>query len=192
MVKAAADNLRQGDPFVSKARFRAELFGVKINGPGQIMVKGQGSGLSRMEFVFTANQIEQRLIQVCDDEFFYFIRHAGDQRLVESIDLQKLAEARNQSAGSLLSGSLSSMLERLHDLFAFEAPQTDKLGDLDVYRIRGSWRKKAIENLLSDEIDSLGDPDNHRVLLPRQVPDEIELVLARSGKLPYLPYQINS
>ena len=95
MIMQASQNLQSSPPLVSNARFHAEMFGVQINGPGKIMLKGQGSGQSRMEFVFQVDQEEQRLIQVTDNEFFYFIRQAGDRRLVESIDLSKLSEAAN-------------------------------------------------------------------------------------------------
>ena len=191
LILQATRQLSQRGPLISKARFKAELFGVEINGPGQMMFMGNGSAKSRMEFVFSVNEKQHRLIQICDDEQFYFIRLIEGQTHIERIDLEQLQGDRNLQGVHLLSGSLIALLERLESLFEFEQPRESMLGEIPVYQVRGRWKTQAIIRLLEGSVDpDFFNQKDWLQKLPDQIPSQVELTLARDDQFNLFPYRI--
>ncbi len=191
IINQAADHLEQMPSVFSKARFKAKLFGREINGPGQVLLAGRGSGKSRMEFAFSVGDQTQRLLQVCDGNYFYFVRQNGNQRQTEYVDVSTLAEAQNEQDVRLLNGSLTALLRMLGRSFAFDEPQFRKLGNNDVMVLTGRWRKRDLERLL-ESASKPGFFEQRQWIqsIPEHLPHQVTVTLGTQGLLKLFPLKV--
>ena len=191
LLLQAANHLEQMPSVFSKARFKSRLFGQEINGPGQILLEGQGTGKSRMEFAFTAGDETQRLLQVCDGNYFYFVRQSGDQRQTEYVDVSTLSQAQDQPDVRLLNGSLTALLRMLAKTFSFEDAVSSNLGGNEVVVLVGRWRENDLRRLLEGNSQpGFFDQPNWVYAIPEHLPHQVKLTLGTQGLLKLFPLKI--
>lgn len=199
LLQQAASQLREGPPVQAQCRLRIFLFDQRVAATGQYLQGGQGSGLSQLRIDVDSDPEPLQLIQTTAGNVCYRQTLRGDSSELEYYDLNQIADDANRDpvpyAGTptqwLGMGGLPGLLDQLAVLFDFEAPETVTLGDIPMWRVRGTWKPGRLKPLLSHYIDSSSlNPEIDWDRLPPQLPRDVELYLGQDDFLPRFPYRI--
>jgi hypothetical protein len=205
-VAAAARQVQQESALSADMRYRIDAFGHELAGQGSYQQLGQGPDkLLKLELkIQVADQAVIRQ-EICGPTFYYVRRESpfapvslgrvNLRQLRQAIARSSEPVAANPAEVWILLGGLPKLLETLHRSFDFTAPRDDELQytveggqgiqRLPVIVVRGHWKKERLEALLALEKGTSKDD-------PEQLPDAVELVLARPDDptLPLFPYRI--
>lgn len=192
LLVSAAQTLNFARPLEAALRYKIDLFGQQVAGPGFYVQAGQGTGRWRMELQGGAAPSEYLLTHVNDGQYYFLTEQIGDSNQVSFVDLNTVRdqlEFKNiaSSAPWMNIGGLPSMLKHLAEHFEFQEPQQTTLGELTVYKTVGQWSPQAIQQMFQD-IDG-NYPTLHE--LPAHIPHAVQVVLgSHSDKFPLFPYRV--
>ena len=198
IIQKAAYTLNHSVPLSARMRYKIELFGESITGPGKYLQKGQGTRLTRMQFDFGFDNSTVQFHQFCDGERLYTLEVAGDETELTFVDLRQLdalqQEVRTASrVNSWLSvGSLTGLMEQLATHFEFTEVQQTTLGSIPVLVCTGQWNANALQRLLEGQhfVKAIKDSEVNWQQLPKHLPHRVKLTLGIDQKFPYFPYRI--
>ena len=198
IIQQAAHTLFNSPPLHAKLRYKIQMFGENISGPGRYYQKGQGTRLTRIELDFGFAESAVQLHQFCDGDKLYTLSLAGDQSNLEFVDLQELdrlqtqVDAPSRVANWLSVGSLTGLMEQLSSHFVFSKAQESMLDTIPVVEVVGRWNPAALERLLEGqaEANAIKDGTVNWQRLPVHMPHQVRLTLGRDQRFPYFPYRI--
>jgi len=198
LIFDAARALNHSPPLRARLRYKINLFGEEISGPGKYFQKGQGTRLSRMQFEFGFNQSSVQIHQFCDGDMLYTLSVAGDKTNLDFVDLRKLDSLQQEVASSsrvgnwLSVGSLTGLMEQLSSHFTFTAAEQTTLDTIPVKVCTGQWQPAALSRLLEGqpEASAIRDGQIYWQQLPKHLPHIVSLTLGMDQKFPYFPYRI--
>ena len=198
LIKNAAKALRNSSPLKARLRYKINLFGEQISGPGMYFQKGQGTRLSRMQFEFGFDQSVVQIHQFCDGDKLYTLSIAGDKSNLEFVDLRKLDSLQKDVKSSsrvsswLSVGSLTGLMEQLSTHFVFTEVEQGSLDKIPVVICTGQWNPKALRKLLDGQPCAKAAKKGtvRWQQLPEHLPHQVKLTLGLDQKFPYFPYRI--
>lgn len=198
IIQKAAYTLNHSVPLTARMRYKIELFGESITGPGKYLQKGQGTRLTRMQFDFGFDNSTVQFHQFCDGDRLYTLEVAGDDRELVFVDLRQL-DALQQEVGTasrvkswLSVGSLTGLMEQLATHFDFTEVEQTTLDSIPVLVCTGQWNANALQRLLEGQPSekALKDSKVRWHQLPKHLPHRVKLTLGIDQKFPYFPYRI--
>ncbi len=198
LIRTAANTLAQSPPLQARLRYKIDMFGQQISGPGRYFQAGQGTRKTRIEFEFGFNDTAVQLHQFCDGDVLYSLTSAGDDTRLEFVDLRKLdaLRQRSESASRITSwlsvGSLTGLLDQLAEHFEFASAEAGQLDTIPVIHCTGQWRAAAVGRLLHGQIDPEATQDGivRWQQLPEHLPHQVRLTLGNDQRFPWFPYRI--
>ncbi len=198
LIFNAARALNDSPPLKARLRYKINLFGEQISGPGKYFQKGQGTRLSRMQFEFGFNQSSVQIHQFCDGDMLYTLSVAGDKTNLEFVDLRKLDSLQQEVSsasrvGSWLSvGSLTGLMEQLSTHFVFTEAEETLLDTIPVMVVTGHWHPASLNRLLEGQPESRAATAEtvYWQQLPKHLPHQVSMTLGMDHKFPYFPYRI--
>lgn len=197
LVEAAA-SLQNSPPIQARLRYRIEMFGQQISGPGNYFQAGQGTRKTRIEFEFGFDEIAVSLHQLCDGNMLYTLTTSGAESTLEFVDLRQIDELQdspldpNRVGQWLQVGSLAGLMSQLSEHFVFTSAEEGQLDTIPVINLVGTWRPNSIRRLLSGQIPEntvTGDQVEWRKL-PLHIPHQVRLTLGNDERFPWFPYRI--
>ncbi len=198
IIQRAANTLNHSVPLTASMRYKIELFGESISGPGKYLQKGQGTRLTRMQFDFGFENSIVQFHQFCDGDRLYTLSIAGDESQLNFVNLRQL-DALQQDVRSasrvkswLSVGSLTGLLEQLATHFDFTAVEETTLDSIPVLVCTGQWNANALQRLLEGQPSekALKDSKVRWQQLPKHLPHRVKLTLGIDKKFPYFPYRV--
>jgi hypothetical protein len=194
----ASGALAHSPPLTSRLRYKIDLFGEKISGPGRYCQKGQGTRMTRMQFEFGFDESAVQIHQFCDGDKLYTLSIAGDKSNLEFVDLRKLDALQNecQSASRVRSwlsvGSLTGLMEQLSSHFVFAEVEEARLDSIPVLICTGQWNAASLERLLEGQPSARAARDGlvRWQQLPSHLPHRVSLTLGMDERFPYFPYRV--
>lgn len=198
LIRNAARALNNSPPLKARLRYKINLFGEEISGPGKYFQKGQGTRLSRMQFEFGFNQSSVQIHQFCDGDMLYTLSIAGNKTNLEFVDLRKLDLLQQEVSSSsrvgswLAVGSLTGLMEQLSNHFVFTTVEESQLDTIPVIVCTGQWHPASLERLLEGQPEAAAASDGtvRWQQLPEHLPHQVSLTLGTDDKFPYFPYRI--
>jgi hypothetical protein len=198
ILRHAARTLADSPPLQAKLRYRIDMFGQRISGPGRYFQAGQGTRKTRIEFEFGFSEGAVDLHQFCDGDMLYTLTSAGGESTLEFVDLRQLYRLPRQSAGDerintwLTVGSLTGLLDQLAEHFEFGPAVPGELDSIPVVECCGRWRAAALRRLLDGQIDMrlLDDGAVEWDRLPAHLPHQVRVTLGNDERFPGFPYRI--
>jgi hypothetical protein len=198
IIRQAAQSLAEGPPLQAQLRYRIDMFGQRISGPGRYFQAGQGTGKTRIEFEFGFNEMAVQLQQFCDGTMLYSLTKAGDETTLEFVDLRRLEGLHEQMpngervASWLSIGSLTGLLNQLAEHFEFGDAVPGQLDRIPVLECTGQWRASAIQRLLHGQIDPAAVHGNtvDWQMLPTHLPHQVRITLGDDERFPGFPYRV--
>ena len=198
LIRRAARSLRDSPPLEARLRYKINLFGQQISGPGRYLQKGQGTRLSRLEFEFGFGDSSVQIHQFCDGDLLYTLSLAGEKSNLEFVDLRELESLQQQSSAAsrvtswLSVGSLTGLMEQLSTHFEFNEIEEQTLDSIPVVQCKGRWNPLALQRLLE------GQPEAEAIVnneigwqhLPSHLPHQVTLTLGTDKRFPFFPYRI--
>lgn len=194
----AADALQNSPALQARLRYRIDMFGQQISGPGHYYQAGQGTRKTRMEFEFGFDDIAVSLHQFCDGNMLYTLTTSGAESTLEFVDLRQV-DALQESmpdtdrvAQWLQVGSLAGLMSQLSEHFEFTSAEAGQLDTIPVINLTGSWHPAAIQRLLDSQIpgDAVTEDRIDWGKLPAHIPHQVRLTLGNDQRFPYFPYRI--
>ena len=198
LIQRSSEELRDSRPLQAKLRFRIDLFGESVSGPGMYFQAGQGTRKARLEFEFGFDEKAVSLRQFCDGNTLYNVTQSGAESSLEFVDLRKLDALQEQPTATpgyslwLQAGSLSALMSQVSGHFEFEPHTTGTLDTIPVIFCQGTWRPDALKKLLDAQPGAAAFSDN-RIdwdRLPQHIPHQVRLTLGTDERFPYFPYRI--
>ncbi len=198
LLADAAESLQNSPAIQARLRYRIEMFGQQISGPGHYYQAGQGTRKTRIEFEFGFDEIAVLLHQFCDGNMLYTLTTSGEESTLEFVDLRQVDELQaslpdtDRVAQWLQVGSLAGLMSQLSEHFVFATAEAGLLDSIPVINLVGTWRPEAVRRLLDGQIPEntvSGEEVNWR-LLPAHLPHQVRLTLGNDDRFPYFPYRI--
>ena len=193
LLARAIDNLKRQHSVAAKARQEANLYDQQLNGTGSYtqMAGPEGVALSRFELKLQTADGPANWQQVCDGAALWTYRKNLDGPRLASVDInivltayrKQLGGSRAESAASLSPaiGGLPELLDSLARHMTFKEVFSERLGDVDVWVVKGRWNPATLSDLLRDQRDRIREgksPDWSKA--PRHVPDHVLVYLGKS------------
>ena len=191
LMQAAATRLAETPSVVARVRHRMDLFGHQLVGSGNYLQQGRGAEiLFRLELKIQTSDRSTSLEQVCDGRFLWIRRDWSDQATLGRIDLQRVRTAHTGAGridlyDALALGGLPNVLRQLNLAFQFEPPLAGRLGDVEIWVVRGNWRAERLAQLLPARKDALLAGDSNLADLPPQIPRSVTVLLGKQNLFPY-------
>jgi hypothetical protein len=198
LVQQSAANLLNSVPLEANVRITMDLFQQPLVANGRYYQQGQGTTKARLEFANGTGDNAIKITQLCDGRFNFSKQTVGHEKLLESVDLEKVAEASQSTAAGLVNpasilsiGSVSSLMQNLAQWFDFETPSQTELGGISMLRVKGQWKPQILKSFISDLVDDkLLEPEINWGEVPPQIPHAVEITLGNDQFLPLFPYRI--
>ena len=198
LIKRAAHALNHSVPLTARIRYKINLFGESISGPGRYLQKGQGTRLTRLQFEFGIDQSAVEFHQFCDGDNLYTLSIAGDKQNLEFVDLRQLDALQQEVTTSsrvknwLSVGSLTGLMEQLSMHFDFTEVKESTLDSIPVIVCTGQWKSAALQRLLEGQTSANAAQKEkvHWQHLPKHLPHRVRLTLGVDQRFPYFPYRV--
>ena len=198
LIQQSAANLLNSVPLEANVRITIDMFQQPLVANGRYFQQGQGTKKARLEFSHGAGENAIKITQLCDGRFNFSKQTIGDAKRLESLDLEKVAEASQPAAASfsnpgnpLSIGNVSSLMQNLSQWFDFEAPVQTELGGISMLAIKGRWKPQVLKAFISDLVDvKFLEPNINWSEIPPQIPHSVEVTLGNDQFLPLFPYRI--
>ncbi|MEM9412246.1 MAG: hypothetical protein AAGA30_14115, partial [Planctomycetota bacterium] len=197
LLQRSSHALFHSRPFGAAIRMKINLFDQRLVGEGRYLQAGQGHRCaSRFELSFEGNRNPLNILQICNRGFYYRFRSTGKKPKLEVVDLSRIADIDSNKLIAnhstwMATGGLASFITNLADNFVFETVERSEINGVRVFVLKGRWNEDRLKriifgqinyNLIRDEIDWSR--------MPKQLPQEIEVVLSDDEYFPLFPYQI--
>lgn len=199
LLRQAVAQLSATGSIEAKIRQRIDLFDRELIGSGSYAQQGAGvTTQMRLEMRMRAESAATELLQVCNGETLWTFNAADGQRTLRRVDVDRVLDAlRGDSRGlrattsiaapSIGLGGMPWMLEGLRQNCRFEEVRSERLGDVDVHAVYGTWRTEKVLSLLPEHeqkrIAAGGKLDVAR--LPPHLSDRVVIYLGRDDLFPY-------
>ncbi len=202
LLRAAQRVLNSLPPLIAQVEMTAHYLGQDIVCQGQYVQAGQGTAHYLWDLTLSDDSRQPpRLTQVFDGRFLYIRQQSALGTELSYADLgalQSVVQHRDQFVASAAAwygvGGLSSLLDHLQAMFAFEDAGTKTTGGtprVSFRVLRGSWREGALRELLREEFNDnwfAGGIQWDR--LPKQLPHGVEVWIGSDSYLPNFPYRL--
>lgn len=199
-IVAASEALQRRISVVAKVRCRAEIAGQAILGSGLYLQGSTHDRLLRYELRLQVAEHVSTYQAVCDGQHLWRYRRTPQSSGLERIDLAAaLAATSAQPTNAALTGSgiaaplvwpglggLDRILAGMAQCFDFDAPQPAQLGDLQVWRLEGTWKPSRLDR--PGSIHGKGSAPGATLdwsRVPPQVPNRVVVSLGRDDLFPY-------
>ena len=198
LIQQSAANLLNSVPIEANVRITIDLFQQPLVANGRYYQQGQGTTKARLDFAHGTGENAIKITQLCDGRFNFSKQTIGTTKRLESLDLEKLAEASQPEAGSMVTpgnplsiGSVSSLMQNLSRWFDFDAPVQTELGGIAMLSVKGHWKPQVLKAFVGDLIDAkFLEPKINWNEIPPQIPHSVEVTLGNDQFLPLFPYRI--
>lgn len=200
IVAQAATQMTLHPSLEAKMRQRVGIREQYMVGSGAYLQLRHGEDVRfRWELRLQVGERLTSLQHITDNRYLYIRRDIGDTKSISRIDLKRVQAAREklaagnvpQNFAALGVGGLSQLLHGLADNFKFGDPQPETISGVNVWRMSGAWKSKALAKLLPDQSEAiLAGKLPATETLPVQLPDRVSLVVGRDAPLALFPYRI--
>jgi hypothetical protein len=188
LLAQAAQRL-YGQPALSaKIRQRVQMFGQELVGSGAYMQFGDSPDkMLRLELKLQLAGQVSSLQQVCNGEQLWTRREVFDARTLSFVDLQRVRrelaaqkESRppDYAADWMILGGLPALLHGLEESFQFGPAQPARFNQTAAWVIEGTWKPEQLAKFDGEVGAGQGS-------LPREVPEQVQLVLGAEDLFPY-------
>lgn len=210
LLTESARRLLNSSPLQAKSRMRVDLFDQQIVAHGSYWQAGQGTGSARWEYAIPApaaiGSVKSEtgatdpaglfIMQICHRGFFYRLQTGGEEPQLDVTDLRQVSKADSDAlfAGQnawMATGGVSGLLELLANNFDFAEASKVKVGENEVWRMKGDWNENRLRCLLNGQVrhDLIRD-EIKWAKLPKQIPHSCEVLLAADDYFPGFPYRV--
>lgn len=195
LLAKAIGALEAYESISAKLRQRIDLFGQQLVGSGSYLQGPAKDHQLRLELRIHVGDEVSTLQHVSDGRTLWIYQQLFDEGRVSKVDLRRVLAALAQRDGTpppgpvvnwFSMGGLPRLLWGLDRYFEFEAPVADQLGELPVWKLRGTWRRGHLVNLLPAQREAIeaGQPADLGQL-PEYLPHEVVLYLGQGDLFPY-------
>lgn len=185
-----------GPPAYCVVRQSVDMFGKQLNGVGNYVRGGQGSGKLKFDLRMPAGDQINTLLQVSDGQRLLSIEAIGDVRKRVEVDLGKVRPRlvfTNESlhdpvvAMYLAIGGQAETLRKIYQKYDWVSVREGKLGEIPVWWLNGRVPPQPVNVRSVAEVDNQMFVDNNSGLLPTR----IEIAIGKADAvLPFWLYQM--
>ena len=200
IVAHAAERMLLHPSLEAKMRQRVGIRDQYMVGSGAYLQLRHGEDVRfRLELRLPVGDRLTSLQHITDNRYLYIRRDFGEEKLVSRIDLKRVQEAKTSSDvngikhsyASLGAGGLSQLLHGLARNFEFEAPASETISGVNVWRLEGHWKREVLAKLFPEQAEQILAGEEAAIdKLPPQLPHRVSLVVGRDGPLPLFPYRV--
>lgn len=188
-----------GPPAYCIVRQSVQVFGKQLNGVGEFVRGGQGSGKLKFNLRMPAGDQINTLLQVSDGQRLLSIEAIGDVRRRTEIDLGKVRgpPRLNLTTDSLRDpvvamylaiGGQAEALRKIYQQYDWIAVREGRIGDVDVWLLSGRVPRQPTSQRSVAEVDNMLFSENNSGLLPTA----IRVAIGKpDAALPYWLYQVD-
>ncbi len=198
LLMQSARGLENNAPLQANLRYRINLFGQQITGPGFYVQQGEGSGRWRMELHHNSTHTRFRLAHLSDGRFYFRFQELDNKPELAFVDTFKLSNGELDRSSEVAAwtnpwshvGGLSASLRHLAVHFDFETVTKSQLDDLEVYHVVGQWKPTAFARAFADSNQATSFEKQLPQSAPH-VPHVVELMLGtEQDRFPLFPYRM--
>ncbi len=187
-----------GPPAYCVVRQSMHIFGKELNGVGEFVRGGQGSGKLKFNLRMPAADQLNTLLQVSDGGRMLTIEAIGDLRRRTEVDLGKVRSPSrlvltSESLGDpiiamyLAIGGQAEALRKIYQQYRWVSVREGKIGEIEVWLLSGRVPPEPRTLRSQAEVDNQLFFENNSGLLPTK----IEIAIGKShAPLPYWLYQV--
>jgi len=179
----------------ARIRQNVTLLGQELVGNGIYLQQGRGEQQRvRLELNLQIGGESAGVQQICDGTYLWQRNDFLEKSSLTRIDVRRIEEAMRSLGGRrgrpdqlpLALCGLPKLLEAIDKGFEFRLVQQDRLNDVPIYALRGTWRPEALATLYPDKKASSGAGQGSAVgKLPGHAPEVVVLLIGRDDKFPY-------
>lgn len=195
IVRNSLKALEQLRSITARLRFQVHVLGFDMFGNGIFAQGPIDEHRYRFELQMRVEDPKQKkveeqtsiLLHVCDGDHLWMHQHLPDQEepSVSKIDVdatyfglasRRRADGFGDFPRTPALGGLARTVRELDAAFEFVEARATRLGDLDVWAIRGQWDATRLAKLV---------PEGSLETLPPQLPEYIVIYIGRDDSIPY-------
>ncbi len=187
-----------GPPAYCVVRQEVEMYGKQLNGKGDYVREGQGSGKLKYYLRMAAGDQINTLLQVSDGQRMMSIEAIGNIRRRSEVDLGRVRDPdrlpltdtsyRDPVVAMYLAiGGQAEFLRKIYQQYEWFAVRDGQLDNKDVWWLSGKVPPQAITARPTAPVDNMLFADNNSGLLPTR----IEIAIGKeNAPVPFWLYQV--
>lgn len=194
LIEHVLANLEAATSITAKIRHRVEFLGKPISGTGDYAQQGRGPGRQfRLAIELRTALFPTKIEHTCDGQQLWLLEEFDNKRSLSLVDVSRLQRATPKVGSSapapmwwLSLGGLPKLARSLKDSFQFGEVVANRLDDLAVWSIEGSWRPERLAQFLPEQGDAIraGQGADLSKLTPN-VPHKVVVHVGYDDLFPY-------
>lgn len=189
-------NLEAAPSISAKIRHQVELLGRPIRGVGEYAQQGRGPGRQfRLALDLRTQLSATKVEHTCDGRQLWLLEEFDGKRSLSTVDVARLQNSTPKVGSSsqtpmwwLSLGGLPRLASSLKDSFHFGEVVANRLDDLAVWSVEGTWRPERLAQFLPDEGDAIRS--GKAADLSKLTPNVPHKVVVHVGYDDLFPYRI--